>query len=69
MVNRDKLASSIEGYMKLMVQKKTVVFPSIVAEEELTVTTVPHCAVTLMLVLAAVVTTMLFLCTSYREVC
>ena len=55
--------------MKLMVQNKTVVFQSIVAEEELTVTTVPHCAMTLVLVLAAVVTTVLFLCTSYREVC
>ena len=67
MVNRgNKLASSREGYMLPMVQKKTVVFPSVVAEEYLTVTTVPNCAMTLVSVLATVVTTM---CTSHREVC
>ena len=51
-----------------MVQKKTVIILSIVAQEQLTVVTVPYSAVAFMSVLATVVAPVLFLCTSYREV-
>ena len=51
-----------------VVQKKTVIIPSIVAQEQLTVITVPYSAMAFMSVLATVVATVLSVCTLYQEV-
>ena len=54
--------------MSEMVLSKTVIFTSVVTQEHIAVPAVPHCLVSLLSIVVAVVTASTFLCSSDRKV-